>query len=105
MDPRFGIAEPSPGSLSLSGEMTIYTAGEIREALIACLAANSALDVELSGVSELDSAGVQLLLMLHQEAARAGKPLRWRGHSHVVRQVLTRLNLGSVLGAPAELVD
>lgn len=105
MDERFEIAEPRLGCLSLSGEMSIYTAADIKDALVDRLAANAQLEIDLSAVSELDCAGVQLLLMLHQEAARAHKPLHWHGHSHVVRQVLRRLNLGGVLGAPAELVD
>lgn len=105
MSERFGFAEPRLGCLSLSGELTIYTAAGIKDTLVDRLAANEQLDIDLSEVSELDCAGVQLLLMLHQEAQRAHKPLYWQGHSHIVRQVLARLNLGSVLGAPAELVD
>lgn len=105
MDTRFSFEEPRLGSLSLAGELSIYVATEVRDLLVDRLAASDALEVDLSGVSELDCAGVQLLLMLRQEAARAHKPLQWRGHSHAVRQVLARLNLGSALGAPAELVD
>lgn len=104
MDARYSFQEPRLGCLSLSGEMTIYAAGEIKDLLVDRLAANETLEIDLAGVSELDCAGVQLLLMLNQEAQRAQKPLRWRGHSHVVRQVLARLNLGGVLDAPAELV-
>lgn len=104
MDARYSYQEPSLGHLSLSGEITIYAAAEIKDLLVDRLAANEALEVDLAGVSELDCAGVQLLLMLSLEAQRAQKPLRWCGHSHVVLQVLSRLNLSGVLDAPAELV-
>lgn len=101
---RFTLEEPRLGCIALQGELTIYDAIDIKDELVDRLAANPALEVDLAGVTEIDTAGVQLLLMLSQEAERAGKPIKWLAHSHVVMQVLERLNLRSALGAPAELV-
>ena len=53
---------------TLPGELTIFTAAEVREALLSALADRSAADAPLrvdgSGVIDVDGAGVQLLVSL-----------------------------------------
>ena len=69
-------------------DMTIYHAAELKPLLLgeACESAQPELD--LSGVSEIDSAGVQLLFLACREASVAGRRLRIRGCSAVVREIL-----------------
>ncbi|MEC5400245.1 STAS domain-containing protein [Uliginosibacterium sp. H1] len=100
----FNYAEPRLGVLALEGELTIMHASDIKDVLLDRLAASDKLDVDLAGISEIDSAGVQLLMMLRNEAERASKQVSWVGHSQAVTQVLDLLNLGAALGAPAAIV-
>jgi anti-anti-sigma regulatory factor len=98
------FTEKKPGQLALEGELTIYDAAELKDILLSRLHANTALSVDLSGVTELDTAGVQLMLMLQQESLSRGKKLQWKKHSTAVSQLLGLLNLGSTFGAPASVV-
>jgi anti-anti-sigma factor len=54
------------GTISVSGEMTVYSAAELKTALLAELAAG-ARRLDLSQVQEFDTAGLQLVLMLNRE--------------------------------------
>lgn len=100
----FSIREESPGKLTLGGELSIYEAAALKDALLAKLWANEALDIDLAEVIELDSAGVQIMLLLHREAKAAGKRLHWHRHSPAASRVLNLLNLSSTLGEPVSLV-
>jgi anti-anti-sigma regulatory factor len=55
---------------------------------------------DLSAVTEFDSAGLQLLLIARQEAARLGKQLAVPAASPAVRDVFALLGM-STDGAPA----
>jgi anti-sigma B factor antagonist len=102
--PACTVTEAKPGQLALEGDLTIYDAARVKDELLAHVHANAKLVVDLSGVTELDSSGVQLLLLVQREAGDANKPLQWANHSAAVSQVLTLLNLGSTLGEPASVV-
>jgi anti-anti-sigma factor len=84
-------------SLPIDGEMTIYRAAELKDTLLAALAAAQALDIELAQVEEIDTSGVQLLLLVQREAARAGKPLVLVGHSAPVRDAFAMLGFDDQL--------
>ena len=79
--------------LRLTGELTIYTAAELMPQLLQTLAECTALDLHLGQVSELDTAGLQQLLLARREASRQGKALRLVEPSAATREVLafTRL--------------
>lgn len=61
--------------VDLAGEFTILAAAELRERLLAALAAADEIEVDLSRVSEIDSAGVQLMVAAKREAAAREKVL------------------------------
>lgn len=77
--------------------MTIYRAAELKETVLAALAAAPALDIELRQVEEIDTSGIQLLLLARREAAREGKPLRLVGHSAAVREAFALLGFDEQL--------
>jgi anti-anti-sigma factor len=89
--------------LRIEQDLTIYTAAGDREALAPHLADCAGLEVDLSRVAEIDTAGCQLLLALEQEAARQGKPLRFTGHSRAVLDLLDTYNLAAYFGDPLVL--
>ncbi|MBS1210539.1 MAG: hypothetical protein H6R19_2937 [Proteobacteria bacterium] len=101
---NFSYEEKQPGQLLMTGELTIYDAAELKDLLLGCLHANPGLEIDLSGVTELDSSGVQVMLLVQREANAAEKTIKWLRHSPVVSQVLDVLNLGSTLGEPVSLV-
>jgi anti-anti-sigma factor len=86
--------------LSFDDEMTIYTAAEQKEELLKHFMASPELELDLSGVSEIDSAGLQLLIMLKNEGAKANKEVRFVHHSQSVVEVLELLNLATRFGDP-----
>ena len=75
------------------GEMTIYNALENQAALLKLLEATGQLDIDLSKVTEMDSAGLQLLILAKQEATRNNKIVRLIEHSDASLEVLELCNL------------
>jgi anti-anti-sigma factor len=88
------------GRIAIQGELTIYTALEQKETLLTGLSATEELELDLSGVSEIDAAGLQLLVMIKQQAAALGKVLRFTGHSPVVLDLLDLSGLAGFFGDP-----
>jgi anti-anti-sigma factor len=80
--------------------MTIYTALELKGWLLAPLNQCSELEIDLAGVSEIDSAGLQLLVLTKNEARARGKTLRISGHSPAVLELLDLCNLEGFFGDP-----
>ena len=90
------IGDTSQGAaacLAVEGEMTIYRAAELKPALLDFVRTQNAPALDLAGVTEFDSAGVQLLLVARREAARLGKRLELRGASPAVRDAFALLGL------------
>lgn len=85
----------APARISLSGGMTIYEAAAHKSELLAALAGAQALELDLGAVDEADTAGLQLLLLLRREGARAGKPVRVVSLSPALLEVLDRYGLAS----------
>lgn len=94
------IAPVSVRRLAMSQEMTIYRAAEQKAQLIGALDGADQLEVDLAGVPEIDTAGLQLLILLKQEAARRQVELRIVAHSEAVRAVIDFCHLPAVFGDP-----
>ncbi len=86
--------------LILEDAVSIYTAGELKGRLLAAVHDNAELHLDLSRVTELDGAGLQLLYLAKREAQRQGHALRIVGHSDVVREVFDLCNLNAWFGDP-----
>lgn len=84
----------------VAGEMTIYQAAGMKGELFPRLEQCGEVEINLSEVSEMDTAGFQLLLLAKREAMRAGKPLRLVEHSPATLEVLDRFNMASYFGDP-----
>jgi anti-anti-sigma factor len=83
--------------LRIEGEFTIFRASELKPALLAHPAPT---EIDLSGVTEFDSAGVQLLMVAKKMAQAEQRELRLVGHSPAVIEVFELLNLGGYFGDP-----
>lgn len=89
--------------LNPEGEMTIYHAADLKPALLAALSQSDEIELDLSSVSELDTSGVQLLMLLKREAVAAGKALTLSRHSPAVLEVFELLGLSGWFGDPQVL--
>jgi anti-sigma B factor antagonist len=86
--------------LSLEGEMTIYRASELKAELLDPPMDCDELELDLSAVSELDSAGLQILLLLKRDLETSGRRLRLVNHSRAVYEVLELLDMQGHFGDP-----
>lgn len=93
-----------PGRIAIEGELTIYTVLELKDKLLAGLSASEELELDLSAVGEIDAAGLQLLVMVKQQAAALNKVLRFTGHSQVVLELLDLSGLAGFFGDPLLIV-
>lgn|SRR3990167_5267842 len=82
------------------GELTIYTAADNKARFLEALSVQDHLELDLSQVTEMDSAGLQLLLMAKKEAGRRNIELSFGQPSQVVMEVLDLCNLSSTFGSP-----
>ncbi|HTQ99621.1 MAG TPA: STAS domain-containing protein [Candidatus Acidoferrum sp.] len=80
------------------GELSIYTAAEHKPHLLRVLDEADIAELDLSKVSLLDTAGLQLLVMAKKEALLRGKPLSVIGHSPAVIEVIDLANLSGFFG-------
>ena len=85
-------------ALRLDGELTIYRAAELKLLLIDALQNTNELEIDLSGVTELDTAGTQILMLAKRMAQSMQRELRITGHSAVVLEVLELFNLVPYFG-------
>jgi anti-sigma B factor antagonist len=86
--------------LSLTEDLTIYHALEQKQTLLDALAASDVLELNLLQVGEIDSAGLQLLLLLKKEALRTGKRISIVAHSQSVRSAIDLCQLAALLDDP-----
>lgn len=88
-----------------AGDMTIYQVAEMKPTLLSGLREGGEIELNLSEVSEMDTAGFQLLLMLKREASRLGKPFRMVGHSHATLEVIDAYRMASYFGDPVVMTS
>jgi anti-sigma B factor antagonist len=86
--------------LAIREDLTIYHAMDHKTKLLDALGATQSLELDLSQVSEIDTAGLQLLILAKREAALQQKALSIVAHSPAVRQTLDFCNLATFFGDP-----
>jgi anti-sigma B factor antagonist len=89
------------GRVSVAGEMTVYTAAALRQDLLAALTRHRRTKLlDLSEVTEIDTAGLQLLLAARRQAADDGRELLIADPSRAVRSAIELCRLSGLLQAP-----
>ena len=84
----------------IDGELTVYRVGELKQQLLPALLDAVELEIDLAGVTEIDTAGVQLLIAMKRSAAATDRQLRLHGHSAPVLDALNLLGLAAYFGDP-----
>ncbi len=87
-------------ALLLSGELTIYSAADARQGLSASIGKGGPPEWDLSGIEEIDTAGVQVLLWAKREAAASGHPVAFVNHSAAVINAFDLLKVTGIFGDP-----
>jgi anti-sigma B factor antagonist len=82
----------SNAAARLQGEWTIHAIAQHREAMLV-LVNEAHVEFDASGINEMDSAGLQLLLAAQRSLALQGRELRLTQASEVVRNVLESYGL------------
>lgn len=88
------------GRVALEGELTIYTAAEMKGRMLSPLQLHDETEFDLAAVSEVDTAGLQLMIAAKLEAGKLGKALRFVAHSPAVVEMLELTNMASFFGDP-----
>jgi anti-anti-sigma factor len=84
--------------IAIDGELTIYRAADLKITVLEALRKARVLEVDLAGVTELDTAGLQVLMLAKNAAAADGRELRLLNHSPAVVEIVEMLNLGAFFG-------
>ena len=83
--------------VALSGELTIYSVAQIKATLAEAMRDGGEIEVDLSGISDIDSAGLQLMLIAKRHLDCG---VRFVNHSPEVLRLVDLANLGGALGDP-----
>lgn len=94
--------ETASSSLNIGGEFTIFTASELKERLLDTIehCTSQEIEVDLSEVTEIDSAGLQLMIMAKRQATAQSKTLHFCRHSDPVLDLLDLCDLAGFFGDP-----
>jgi anti-anti-sigma factor len=84
--------------VALEGELTIYRAAELKPLLLGTLPGSGPIELDLAEVSEVDTAGVQLLMLLRREAQALGRSLHLRSPSPAMVDAFELLDLAAWFG-------
>ncbi len=86
--------------LVLDADLTIYNAPEHKRALLNALEQAQVVELDLAKVGEIDSAGLQVLLLAKRESLAGGKEMRIVSHSPPVQELMEFFNVASYFGDP-----
>ncbi|WP_328804791.1 STAS domain-containing protein [Noviherbaspirillum galbum] len=86
--------------LALEGELTIFRAEELKASLLGKLESCDELDVDLARVTDIDTSGVQVLILAKRTSLLDGKVLRLHGHSQAVINVFELLDIAQLFSDP-----
>lgn len=84
----------------IEGDVTIYHAAGLKEKFLALVnSANGDVEIDLSQVSEIDTAGFQLMVMVQRECKKKGKSLRFTNPSDAVKDLFKTYRANTMFGA------
>lgn len=87
--------------LKIEADLTIHRVAALAPALFAALQGDAALALDMSRVERVDTAGLQLLLMLRREAQAGGGSLALHAPGPGLRELAHFYGLDALLAEPA----
>jgi len=89
--------EKKKGVVHIRGEMTIYGAALLKEQFLTVTASQTKkCTVDLAEVSEIDTTGLQMLLIAHRDCVARGVKFSLANPSGVVRETLDLLKINDL---------
>jgi anti-anti-sigma factor len=86
--------------IAIEGELSIYTAAEWKRRLDDLIDQGGDLELDLGAVQELDTAGLQLLIMAKNELITRNQQLRLSNPSQAVLEVFELCDITDIFGDP-----
>lgn len=96
---------PNAHCHQLIGELCIYDVAELKPRLMDLLVPGATRQIECSLITEIDTAGVQLLLLARRVAEKRGCTLKYTHFSDAVREVMSLCHLDADFSDPWRAVD
>lgn len=86
--------------MNLPEHLTIIEAAEMKEQFAEALNNGPQLEMDLSRLQRVDTAGIQLLAAVKKAAQQQGGDIQWRGSSDALFQSARWIGMVEVLGLP-----
>jgi len=86
--------------MTIQRDLTIYQAETLKAELLAGMTGQTLIELDLSQVAEIDTAGIQLLMLAKRESQQQGQTLNIVAHSPAVRELLDFFNIAGYFGDP-----
>lgn len=86
--------------MTIAEDMTIYQAEALKETLLAGIGRSDVIELDLSQVVEIDTSGIQLLMLAKRESQAHGKTLHIVAHSPAVHELIDFFNIAGYFGDP-----
>jgi anti-anti-sigma factor len=90
-------------TVKLSGDVTIFEISEMWQKLDPVLRETDEIDIDLGGVSDIDTAGLQLLMVAKKAEQESAKSVHLLNHSEAVIDALEVFDLAGYFGDPLVL--
>ncbi len=84
--------------LFLTGDLTIYHAETLRNSIAAQFENCSRTAIDLSGIAETDTAGIQVLIWAKKESERKNHPIKLINHSPAIIRAIDLMGLIGFFG-------
>lgn len=86
--------------LSITQDLTIYHAEALKDELLHALERGNVIELDLAQVTEIDTAGIQLLMLTKRECQQHDQTLRIVAHSQSVHDLIDFYNIAGFFGDP-----
>ncbi len=90
-------------NVTICAELTIYSAAQLKDELLALLRTSPIVNVNLAQVSDIDTSGLQILIMMKNEADILQHDVNFIEHSASVLNVFELMNMVRFFGDPLVL--
>jgi anti-anti-sigma factor len=89
--------------VTVVGELTVFTVSDLWQALWQVLKGAGEVEIDLGGVSDIDTAGIQLLMVVKMIVEENDQSVRFVNHSKVVVDGFECFDLAGYFGDPLVL--
>jgi len=86
--------------VAIADDLTIYHAAALKDQLMGHVKQHPAIELDLSAVADIDTSGIQLLMLAKRECQKQGKILSIVAHSPSVHELMDFYNIAGFFGDP-----